>query len=620
MCGIAGFVSFSGGMIEEDLRTMTGCIRHRGPDAEGFYFDGMVGLGHRRLSILDLSEAANQPMHSACGRYVIIYNGEVYNFQELAKRLQVPLRTTSDTEVILEAFVKWGQEFVQELNGMFAFAIYDRREQRLLLYRDRMGIKPVYYYYDGHRFAFSSELKSLVGLPFLQGKLTLNEEAISHFLHLGYIPRPNSIYTQIQKMDSGTYLVLDRQGLASHSYWKLQDKVQTNVLTDENQAKGQLKELVLSSVKYRMISDVPFGTFLSGGIDSSLVTAAAQHVSDKPVRTFSIAFEAAKYNEGRFAAAVAKHLGTDHHEFTVTEQDALAWVEELTGIYDEPFADSSALPTLLVSELARRHVTMTLSGDGGDELFMGYGMYQWAKRLNHPLVRTLRKPIAATLAALGDRYERASHVFRYPHAERLKSHIFSQEQYLFSEPEISRLFTPAFAAQPAVPENGEALSRNLTAMEQQAFFDMKYYLQDDLLVKVDRATMRHSLETRVPLLDYRIVEFALNLSPELKVKNGVSKYLLKQVLYDFVPEEIFNRPKWGFSVPLGSWLQGELRYLIENYLNKQVIDTYGVVQYTEVAKLKKQFFGGKDYLYNRIWLLIVLHKWLMSQAPGSVAQ
>jgi len=613
MCGIAGFVDFTQNSSQNDLEIITDCIAHRGPNAAGYFFDGTIGLGHRRLSILDLSAAANQPMYSANERYVIIFNGEVYNFQEIAPALAVKMKTTSDTEVILESFVQYGPDFVHRLNGMFAFAIYDKQERKFFLYRDRMGIKPVYYYYDGQRFAFSSELKSLVKLPFLAGKLTLNKEAISQFLYLGYIPRPNSIYTEIKKMDSGSYMVLDQHGLKTINYWQLTDKVQTEVLRNEAEAKDKLKELVLSSVQYRMISDVPFGTFLSGGIDSSLVTAAAARVADKPVKTFSIGFKDGKYNEAQFARAVSQHLKTDHHEFTVTEKDALNWVDKLTHIYDEPFADSSAIPTLLVSELSRQHVTMTLSGDGGDELFLGYGMYQWANRLQKPLFQTFKAPIATALSYMGNRYERAAHVFRYPGKTRMKSHIFSQEQYLFSETEINNLLTPGFSAFPAIQETWDLPNRELTAMEQQAFFDMQYYLQDDLLVKVDRATMTHSLETRVPLLDYRLVEFALNLSPGLKVKNGEAKYLLKQVLYDFVPAEIFNRPKWGFSVPLGSWLKGDLKYLMADYLNEKVVNTYGVVKYTEVEQLKKLFLGGKDYLYNRVWLLIVLHKWLANK-------
>ncbi|RDC64109.1 asparagine synthase (glutamine-hydrolyzing) [Adhaeribacter pallidiroseus] len=612
MCGITGFVDFTHKTTKKDLEQATKVIAHRGPDAVGFYFDNTCGLGHRRLSILDLSVAANQPFYSSDGRYSIIYNGEVYNFQEIGLKLGISLKTTSDTEVILEAFIRWGPEFVNELNGMFAFAIFDLQTQTLFLYRDRMGVKPIYYYYDGERFAFASELKSIIELPFIKNNISINKEAISQFLYLGYIPRPNSIYNEVQKLDSGTYLVLSQTSLKKFHYWQLAEQVESEVLRNEKLAKQTLKDLVISSVKYRMISDVPFGTFLSGGIDSSLVTAAAQHVSDKPVKTFSIAFEATKFNEAKYAAAVSKHLGTEHYEFTVTEKEALEWVDQLTGIYDEPFADSSAIPTLLVSELARKKVTMILSGDGGDELFMGYGMYQWADRLANPFVRTFRKPIAAFLPVLGNRFERAAHVFQYSEIKRLKSHIFSQEQYLFSEAEIDKLLTPAFRSKPIIQENWNYKSRRLTPKEEQAFFDMCYYLQDDLLVKVDRATMRHSLEARVPLLDYRIVEFALNLSPDLKVKGGITKYLLKQVLYDFLPKELFNRPKWGFSIPLSTWLQKDLKYLIEDYLSEKIINTYEVVSYSEVKILKECFLQGKDYLYNRVWLLIVLHKWLVN--------
>lgn len=610
MCGIAGFINFSGDSSQADLEVITTCIAHRGPDSAGYFFDGTAGLGHRRLSILDLSEAANQPMYSADNRYVIIYNGEVYNFQELAQKLDVPLKTTSDTEVILEGFIKWGPAFVQELNGMFAFVIYDKQTQKLFFFRDRMGIKPVYYFYDGTRFAFSSELKSLVNLSFIKGKLTVNKEAVRQFLYLGYIPRPNSIYNEIHKMESGSYFEVTRDELKNHVYWKLEDKVRPELLRDEQTAKAQLKELVLSSVKYRMISDVPFGTFLSGGIDSSLVTAAAQAVSDKPVKTFSIGFDNPKHNEAHFAKAVSDHLGTDHHEFLVTEKDALNLVDKLTDIYDEPFADSSAIPTLMVSEMARRNVTMTLSGDGGDELFFGYGMYNWAERLSNPAVQLFRKPIGKLLSMMGNRYERAAFLFDYPSKQSLKSHIFSQEQYLFSEAEIDAMVQPDFAGSINLQEAWKIPARTLTSMEEQAFFDMKYYLQDDLLVKVDRATMHHSLETRVPLLDYRIVEFALNLDPALKLKNGVNKYLLKQVLYDFVPAAMFDRPKWGFSIPLGSWLKNDLQYLIEDYLSEATITKYQVVEYEHVKQLISQFRNGKDFLYNRVWLLIVLHKWL----------
>src|SRR5688572_1745859 len=450
MCGFTGFITFNHQFTEQDLHSMTDCIAHRGPDSDGFFFNNICGLGHRRLSILDLSEAANQPFYSANGRYVMVYNGEVYNFQEIAQKLDVPLKTTSDTEVIIEAFVKWGPDFVQELNGMFAIAIYDLQENELHLYRDRMGIKPIYFYRNETSFAFASELKALTKMQFLQGKLTLNKEAISQFLYVGYIPRPNSIYNEIQKMDSGSYAVVSKNKFEVKPYWKLEDQVKPTVLSDFNEAKQQLKDLILSSVKYRMISDVPFGTFLSGGIDSSMVTAAAQANSNKPVKTFSIAFEEAKFNEAKFAREVAKHLGTDHHEFTATHKEAIEWAGQIPAIYDEPYADSSAIPTLLVSEMARKHVTMTLSGDGGDECFFGYGMYNWAERLQNPLVKTFRAPIGTVLSKMGNRYERASHLFMYPDARKVKSHIFSQEQYMFSEPEIDNLLTPVYSAEPKI--------------------------------------------------------------------------------------------------------------------------------------------------------------------------
>jgi asparagine synthase (glutamine-hydrolysing) len=612
MCGIAGFIDITGSLTENDLHVITDCISHRGPDAAGYFYENSIGLGHRRLSILDLSEAANQPFYSKDARYVIIFNGEVYNFQEIAQELGVSLRTSSDTEVILEAYIKWGPKAINRFNGMFALAIYDKETKKVFLTRDRLGKKPVYYYYDGQSFAFASELKSLTQVSFLKSKLTIDKQAVSQFLYLGYIPRPLSIYKEIKKMDSGTYISLENGVLQEVSYWQLEEQVQAELMSEETTAKQTLKELVTSSVKYRMISDVPFGTFLSGGIDSSLVTAVAQSVSDKPIKTFSIAFDAAKYNEAQFARAVSEHLGTDHHEFKVTEKDALDLVEQLTGIYDEPYADSSAIPTLLVSELARKHVTMALSGDGGDELFFGYGMYQWANRLHNPFMNLFRKPISHVLNTLGNKYERAATVFNYSDSKRIKSHIFSQEQYLFSEAEMQRLLTPEYRLPLTFDESISGTSRALNPMEEQALFDMKYYLQDDLMVKVDRASMRHSLESRTPLLDYRIVEFALNLDPKLKYKGGVAKYLLKQVLYDYVPASFFDRPKWGFSIPLGQWLKGDLRYLLDTYLSKECIQKFNVVNYDYVKQLKASFLGGKDYLYNRIWLLIVLHKWLVN--------
>lgn len=615
MCGIAGFFTTGNTIDRSELELMTNALSHRGPDAAGYFHNGTTGLGHRRLSILDLSESANQPMLSNSGRYQIIFNGEVYNFQEIAKDLDVPLKTTGDTEVLLEAYAKWGKSFVNKLNGMFLIAIYDQQEQELFVARDRMGIKPLYYFYDGNTFAFASELKGLKAFGPLKGKLSPDKDAIREFMYLGYVPAPHSIYSQVKKFPKGSYMTLPRKGgeLNIETYYSLPKQVKAEVLTDEKEATDRLDELVNSSVKYRMISDVPFGTFLSGGVDSSLVTAIAQNNSNTAVNTFSIGFKEAKFNESAYARQVAEHLGTKHHEFTVSHTEAIELFDDILKVYDEPFADSSSVPTMLVSKLARQHVTMALSGDGGDECYLGYGMYRWADRLSKPGVDLLKGPAALALSMGDTRMQRAAYMFRYPGQARLKSHTFSQEQYYFTEHEIDKLMLPDQVGDKIRIEEQYDLARKLKATEQQALFDMEYYLPDDLLVKVDRASMHYGLEARVPLLDHRLVEFALNVSPDLKIKGDNMKYLLKQVLYRYVPKEIFDRPKWGFGMPLVGWLSKELRHLPETYLTREVVEQVGLVKWEGVNELVTQYFSGKDYLYNRVWVLILLHRWALEQ-------
>lgn len=601
-------------MSRQQLGVMTEILSHRGPDADGIFFDEGtgVGLGHRRLSIIDVSAAANQPFYSSDGRFVMVYNGEVYNYIEVAEKYNIRPHTKSDTEIIIEAFSKAGLACLNDLNGMFALAIWDKKDEKLYLVRDRIGIKPLYYYHKENQFAFASELKAIFSLPF-QSKI--DRTSLSNFLYLGYIPGSSTIYTDCKKLLPGQYAILHKGVLETGYYWKLKDKLEPAGLADEKQAKKILKELVESSVKYCMISDVPLGIFLSGGVDSSLVAAAAQTISSNPVKTFSIGFKEKKYNEAGYARKVAEHIGSDHHEFTVTENEALQLVESLLDIYDEPYADSSAIPTLLVSKLARKHVTVALSGDGGDELFMGYGFYTWAQRLGYPWVKAFRKPIYQTLHAFGNnRIKRGSKIFDYPTEKRIKSHIFSQEQYFFTEEEISELLV---RPQPVeFDEVFSPLNRKLSSIEEQSFFDILNYLPEDLLVKTDRASMHHSLEVRVPLLDHRIVEFAINLDSKLKIKDGTQKYLLKQVLYDYLPAQLFNRPKWGFSIPLRDWLTRELKYLVDKYLSKPVVEECGLVRYEKVHELVISFLGGKDYLYNRLWTLILLHKWMKEKPHG----
>ncbi len=612
MCGIAGYFTSGKQLPQASLVAMTTALRHRGPDADGFFHNGHTGLGHRRLSIIDLSTGANQPMYSADGRYVIIFNGEVYNFQEIAQDLNVPLKTNGDTEVILEAYAQWGPSFVNRMNGMFALAIYDTVANTLFLCRDRLGIKPIYYYHHNGTFAFASELKALTNMPELSGQLAVDYDSVKEFLYLGYIPAPNSIYTEIKKFPQGFTGLLDGNShLKLEPYWVLSEKITPQTITNENEAKAKLKELVTSAVKYRLIADVPFGTFLSGGVDSSLVTAVAQSVSTEPVNTFSIGFKESSYNEAEHARKVAQHLGTKHHEFMVSYQEAIDLFEDIMDVYDEPFADSSSVPTMLVSKLARQHVTMALSGDGGDETYMGYGFYNWAERLNSPLISALRGPIAMALNLGDNRKQRAALMFKYASKERLKSHIFSQEQYYFSEADFGQYLTPSFNGKSRIriDEDNRVTGRKLSPAEEQAVFDMRYYLPDDLLVKMDRASMKYSLEARVPLLDYRLVEFALNVHPSLKIKDGTAKYLLKQVLYDYVPKELFDRPKWGFGMPINQWLRKELRHLIDEYTRPELVQKAGLMQPEAVKTLVAQYLSGKDYLYNRVWLTILLHKW-----------
>lgn len=615
MCGIAGYISLNKKFTQQQLKEAADVMQHRGPDADGFYFseNNMVGFAHRRLSILDLSAAANQPMFSADGRYCIVFNGEVYNFHELKHQLKdkgASLKTTSDTEVILELFAQKGASCFAIMNGMFAFAIHDKEKNKVTICRDHVGIKPLFYYADENNFVFASELKVIRSV--MGDKLSVCGEAIPYFLHLGFIPEPLTIYNNTYKFPSAHYAEIDLNSnsisVSPKPFWKLADKISTDVINDEPSAKKQLTDLLYDSVKKQLISDVPIGTFLSGGIDSSLVTAIASKVngSDK-IKTFSIAIDDGKYNESKFAKQVAAHLRTDHHEFAVKEKEVMELINKLIPAYDEPFADSSAFPTMMVSRLARKHVTVALSGDGGDELFHGYGMYQWAKRLSGPLTPLTKAPLYAASKLMGNKYRRAGNLYDYD--DNIITHIFSQEQYYFKENELSDLLVNKSFDFSSI--NGQnLLSRKLSAAERQSLWDFNHYLKDDLLVKVDRASMQYSLESRVPLLDYRLVEFAYNLSSDLKIKDGTMKYLLKEVLYDHVPKEIFDRPKWGFAIPLGKWLNTDLKYLLEKYTSKAVIEKYNAVNYGAVEKLKRQYQNGKDYLYNRLWLITVLHWWL----------
>lgn len=622
MCGIAGIVDLacdSGNFIGE----MTGAVRHRGPDAQNTFTNrsGDISLGHTRLSIIDLSTAANQPFVSQSGRYVIVFNGEIYNFKSLRRELetkhQVTLKTSSDTEVLVEGFAVLGSQLVTKLEGMFAFTILDQETKKVFLFRDRVGKKPLFYFQSDQHFVFASEIKALLKHPVVANSARIRRQSLSTFLHLGYTPEPHTIYENILKFPAGHFGELGPgQDLRIQRYWTLESHLSNARITDVDTAKDQLKQLLTSAVNDRLVSDVPVGAFLSGGTDSSLVCAIASKLTSEPLKTFSIGFKDGKFDETKFSRDVSRHLNTEHQEFILEERDALEILQTYLHHFDEPFADTSAIPTMLVSKLARQKVKVALTGDGGDELFLGYGAYKWAERLASPLFETVQQPLRSVLRMTGEsRAMRAAHLLEQVSESQLRSHIFSQEQYFFSQSEIETLLSASWKPLKTFVYNDTSHSKkHLTSAERQALFDFEYYLKDDLLVKVDRASMYYALECRCPLLDHKVIEFAFRLGSDLKVRNGVSKWILKELLRDYLPHELVYRRKWGFSVPLSQWLKGDLRYMLDDTLSDRSLSEIGIFNLAYVKQLKEEFLKGRDYLYNRLWVVAVLQKWMKEHA------
>jgi len=616
MCGISGI--FSSQYIDRQiLPRMVDKLRHRGPDADGVFYssDGSTALGHNRLKVIDLSTAANQPMLSADGRFVIVFNGEIYNYKALRHQLQkldssIHFRTHSDTETILYAFAQWGPEMVHRLDGMFALAIFDQNLQSLFLCRDRAGKKPLYFYHDNTQFVFASELKAFREHP-ITASLQVNQDAIKHFLHLGYVPGPHTIFDEIKKLPAGSWALIDKsQSLKIQRYWRVEHEAHSRSAVSPAAVKEKLKAAIEQAVQKRLISDVPLGAFLSGGTDSSLVAALAARSSSSSLKTFTIGFADRKFNESHYAQRVAKHLKTDHRSYILSEMEAVELVDESLTHFDEPFADTSAIPTMLVSRLAKKEVSVCLTGDGGDELFQGYGAYRWANRLDTWPLTVAGKPMAWMLSHSGiNRLVRAGLMLDRA-AGNSYSHIFSQEQNFFSQHEIlDRLLVNSEAAN-WISYTPPAPIDSLSAGERQAFFDFNYYLCDDLLVKVDRASMRYALECRCPLLDREVVSLAASLPLDQKRKGKISKWILKEILSEHLPHDLVHRGKWGFSVPLARWLKGDLSYLVDKFLSDEVIDEIGLFNKAYVNTLKRQFFLGRDFLFNRLWVIIVIHKWM----------
>ena len=651
MCGLCGFMQIESVVEAQAMNAvverMAGTLRHRGPDDGASWVDAGAGiaLGHRRLSIIDLSPEGRQPMSSPTGRYVIAYNGEIYNFRELRLELEhkgCAWRGHSDTEVMLAAFEAWGIDgALERFNGMFAFALWDRHERALHLARDRMGEKPLYYGWVGKTFLFGSELKSLRAHPAWRADIDRN--ALAAYLRHNYVPAPHSIYTGISKLPPAHRLrvaVSDTRPTKPVPYWSLRNAAEQGVAHpqrgDDTAAIDELDVLLRDAVARRMVADVPVGVFLSGGIDSSTVVALMQAQSSRPVRSFSIGFEEEAYNEARHAKAVARHLGTDHTELYVTADEAMAVIPRLPTMYDEPFADSSQIPTFLVSQLARKHVTVTLSGDGGDELFCGYVRYFWGRRIWNRIGRLpyrVRTLLAGTLSALspaswntvfagmnrlvpttaigeltGDRIHKLAEVLAVPTPDALYHGLVSH----WTAPE-SMVYGSREAATALTDRRQWAGLSDFT--QRMMYLDAVTYLPDDILVKVDRASMAVSLEARVPLLDHRLVEFAWRVPLSRKNRNGEGKWLLRQVLYRYVPQHLIDRPKMGFGVPIDSWLRGPLRPWAEELLNESRMREQG---YFDPAPIREKWIehqsGARNWQYW-LWDILMFQAWLESARP-----
>ncbi|MEW6219282.1 MAG: asparagine synthase (glutamine-hydrolyzing) [Thermodesulfobacteriota bacterium] len=658
MCGIAGVLDPGAGLDETNLTAgagrMAASLVHRGPDDGGLWVDAAAGLAlaHRRLAIVDLSPEGRQPMISACGRFVVVYNGEIYNHRAIRQELEAaavdrPWRGHSDTEVMLAAVAHWGVAgALARFTGMFAMALWDRQERALYLIRDRLGEKPLYLGWSGGVLLFGSELKALAAHPAWQG--TINRQALALYLRLACLPGPWSIYDGIVKLPPGHFLRLAVATLTPgrlpepEPYWRLAAVAEAGVrgpfAGDGDEAAAELERLLRQAVAGQMLADVPLGAFLSGGIDSSTVVALMQAQSSRPVRTFTIGFTEDAYNEAEHAKKVARYLGTDHTELCLSAAEAQAVIPELPAIYDEPFADSSQIPTLLVARMARRHVTVCLSGDGGDELFAGYNRHAWAPAIWSRvgwLPAAGRQLLAAGLGAVppgawdalfrllaevlpprlrhqsaGDKLHKLAELLPAASQEDLYRRLVS----LWKRPAalLAAGHEPAGAVPAGLPP-GLTASDFVTRM---LFWDTAGYLPDDILVKVDRASMAVSLEARVPLLDHHLVAFAWRLPLAMKIRNGRSKWLLRQVLHRYVPPELTERAKMGFGIPLDSWLRGPLRAWAEDLLDPARLRRQGYLRPEPIQRIWHQHLAGSHNWQHRLWVVLMFQAWLEQHHGG----
>lgn len=659
MCGIAGCLAADGQLRSEAsmthfVRRMADALAHRGPDDGGQWIDAAVGLGlgHRRLSIQDLSAAGHQPMPSRSGRFTIVYNGEVYNFREIRQELEQlghTFRGGSDTEVILAAIEQWSlEEAVQRFTGMFAFALWDSRERKLCLVRDRLGIKPLYYGWIDGDFVFASELKSLRCHPRWRGEI--DRQALSQFMQYCCVPAPSSIFQGINKLPPATILTLEADSKRSQElsttstpFWSAAEAFEQGQQNpfegSEDEALQQLEGLLQDAIGVRMISDVQLGAFLSGGIDSSLIVALMQQQTTQAVKTFTIGFEDAFYDEADHARAVAKHLGTNHTEQYVTSQEAMGVVPLLPSLYDEPFSDSSQIPTYLVSKLARKHVTVALSGDGGDELFAGYNRYFQAPRIwraCRTVPRGLRRGLASLLMSVpANAYEpllaklkpvlprvvtsRAPGNSAQKIAQVMRSDSFADiYQQLSSTWQVAE--SPVLGALAAANESWSGDNRDAdSAVRQMMLSDLLGYHPDDILTKVDRASMGVGLEARVPIIDHRVVEFSATLPMSMLVEGGNGKKILRRLLAKHLPDKLFQRPKKGFGVPMGSWIRGPLNDWANDLLSESRLTRDGYFDPQPIVKKWQEHQAFKQDWSRQLWSVLMFNSWVDSGAAANTS-
>lgn len=625
MCGIAGFCDFKKNSGTDVLQRMTDALTHRGPNDAGYdVFDtagATVGLGQRRLSILDLSSAGHQPMQFE--HLSIVFNGEVYNFKEIRAELEqkgYTFHSWSDTEVILKGYHCWGDLVVHKLIGMFVYVILDSKKQELTVCRDRAGVKPLYYYWNGNVLLFASELKAFHQHPCFTKEIDVN--SLSLFLQYSYIPAPYTIYKKTSKLNPGHYfkLSLTNRIFTETKYWDVADYYNKPRLhISEADALAEVERLMISAYEYRMVADVPVGVFLSGGYDSSSVAAILQSNRTEKLKTFTIGFEEAGFNEAQEAKKIAGYLGTDHHEWYIKASDAADVFHDLPEIYDEPFADNSVVPTALVSQLARKHVKVSLSADGGDEIFAGYKKFNQSIRYTTGMPSFVQSALSNMMYYINPEqipYFNRKYNFatRYKKMQKIwtdKTPLSAMKyisQYI-TEEEARTFIRPDYECYKTSFDMGSRLSGNLDSLNKMLAIDYKTFLVDNNLVKVDRATMRVGLEGREPMLDHRLIEFVAQLPASFKIQQNTNKYLLKKIVHKYIPKEMMDRPKMPFIAPLKVWFKDELKEKVQYYLGEEKLKESGLFQAGPIKELSEAYLNGKQVNYQKVWNLLVFQLW-----------